>query len=64
MRRVVASLMILLVAIVHTPTPAQALVLSMFQDIFPFGITSEPVSLFLTGLALLSLAQLGHRRTS
>jgi len=56
--------MLLLVVIVHTPTPAQALVLSMFQDIFPFGITSEPVSLFLTGLALLSLSQLGHRRTS
>jgi uncharacterized protein (TIGR03382 family) len=35
----------------------------MFQDILPFGITSEPVTLFLTGLALLSLAQLGRRRT-
>jgi hypothetical protein len=64
MRRVVASLMLLLVAIAHAPTPAQALVFSVFQDILPFGITSEPVSLFLTGLALLSLAQLGNRRTS
>jgi hypothetical protein len=64
MRRVVASLVLLLVAIAHAPTPAQALVFSMFQDILPFGITSEPISLFLTGLALLSLAQLGHRRAS
>ena len=48
MRRVVASLMLLLVAVAHAPTPAQ---------------TSEPISLVLTGLALLSLAQLGHRRT-
>jgi len=56
--------MLLLVAIAHAPTPAQALVFSMFQDILPFGITSEPISLFLTGLALLSLAQLGHRRAS
>ena len=61
MRRVVASLMLLLLA--HAPTPAQALGFSVFQDILPFGITSEPISLFLTGLALLSLAQLGHRST-
>ena len=64
MRRAVASLMLLLVAVAHAPMPAQALGFSVFQDILPFGITSEPISLFLTGLALLSLAQLGQRRTS
>lgn len=64
MRRVVASFMILLAVTAQAPTPAQALVFSVFQDILPFGITSEPISLFLTGLALLSLAQLGQRRTS
>ena len=56
--------MILLAVTAQAPTPAQALVFSVFQDILPFGITSEPISLFLTGLALLSLAQLGQRRTS
>jgi len=64
MRRVVASFMILLAVIAQAPKPAQALVFSVFQDILPFGIISEPISLFLTGLALLSLAQLGQRRTS
>ena len=61
MRRVVASLMLLLLAIALAPTPAQALVFSVFQDFLPFGLTSEPISLLLVGLALLSLAQLGHR---
>jgi len=64
MRRVVASLMLLLVAVALAPTPAQALVFSVFQDFLPFGVTSEPASLLLVGLALLSLAQLGHRRAS
>ena len=59
-----ASLILLLVAIAHAPSPAQALVFSVFQDILPFGIISEPISLFLTGLALLGLAQLGPRRAS
>jgi len=64
MRRVVASLMLLLVAVALAPTPAQALVFSVFHDFLPFGVTSEPASLLLVGLALLSLAQLGHRRAS
>jgi hypothetical protein len=53
--------MLLLLAIALAPTPAQALVFSVFQDFLPFGLTSEPISLLLVGLALLSLAQLGHR---
>ena len=64
MRRVVASFMILLAVIAQAPKPAQALVFSVFQDILPFSIISEPISLFLTGLTLLSLTQLGQRRTS
>jgi hypothetical protein len=62
MRRVVASLLLLLLAVVHAPTQAQALVLSMFQDLFPFGSTNEPGMLFLTGVTLLSLAHLGRSR--
>jgi hypothetical protein len=60
MRRVVASLLLLLLAVVHAPTPAQAFVFSVFQDLFPFGSTSEPGILFLTGATLLSLAYLGR----
>jgi hypothetical protein len=61
MSRMLASLLLLLLAIVHTPTPAQALVLSVFQDLFPFVGTNEPGMLFLTGVTLLSLATLGRR---
>jgi hypothetical protein len=35
-------------------------VFSVFQDLFPFS-TNEPGMLFLTGIALLSLSQLGRR---
>jgi len=59
MSRIVASLALLLLAVMHAPTQAQALVFSVFGDIFPFS-TSEPAMLFLTGIALLSLAQLGR----
>jgi hypothetical protein len=62
MRRVVASLLLLLLAVVHAPTQAQALMFSVFQDLFPFN-TNEPSMLFLTGVALLSLAQLGRPRS-
>jgi hypothetical protein len=62
MRRVVASLLLLLLAVVLAPTPAQAVVFSMFQDLFPFGSTNEPGMLLLTGVTLLSLAHLGRSR--
>jgi hypothetical protein len=61
MSRIIASIALLLLAVVHAPTQAQALVFSVFQDFFPFS-TNEPVTLLLTGVALLSLAQLGGRR--
>jgi len=60
--RVLASLLVLLLAVVHTPTQAQALVFSVFQDFFAFG-TNEPGMLLLTGLTLLSLAHLGRPRS-
>jgi hypothetical protein len=60
--RVLASVLVILLAVVHAPTPAQALVFSVFQDLFPFG-TNEPGMLFLTGITLLSLAYAGRPRT-
>ena len=64
MRRVVASFMLLLAVIARRRRRRKPWCSLVFQDFLPFGITSEPISLFLTGLALLSLAQLGQRRTS
>lgn len=57
MHRAVALLMVLLLAVVHAPTSAQALMSSFLPDLFPLG-TSEPAMLLLTGLALLSLARI------
>lgn len=61
MRRAVAFLMVVLLAVLHTPTSAQALMSSLLSDFFPFG-TGEPGMLFLTGVALLSLARIGSRQ--
>ena len=61
MRKAVALLMVLLLAVLHTPSSAQAFMSSLLSDFFPFG-TGEPGMLFLTGLALLSLARIGSRR--
>jgi hypothetical protein len=62
MRKTIAPVMLLLLAIVHGPTQAQALVSSLFPNVFPLA-TSEPAMLFLTGLALLSLSSVGRGRT-
>jgi hypothetical protein len=62
MRRVIAPVMLLLLAVVHGPTQAQALVSSLFPSVFPLA-TSEPATLMLTGLALLSLSSVGRGRT-
>jgi hypothetical protein len=59
MRRVVASLLLLMLAVIHTPSQAQAVVFSVFGDLFPFG-ANEPAMLCLTGVGLLSLAFLGR----
>ncbi|MBI2206281.1 MAG: hypothetical protein HYU41_20810 [Candidatus Rokubacteria bacterium] len=61
MRRVLAAVIWLLVAVAHTPTNAQAVVYSFFPDFF--GVAGhEPATLFLTGIALLSLPALRRRR--
>ena len=59
--RILATVLVLLLAVVHAPTPAQALVRSVFHDLFPFG-TNEPGMLLLTGITLLSLAYAGRPR--
>jgi len=63
MSRIIASIALLLLAVVHAPSQAQALVFSVFQDLFPFSTTNEPITLVLTGIGLLSLAQLGRPRS-
>jgi hypothetical protein len=60
MRRVVAPLMVLLLAVLHGPTQAQALMSSFFSGYLPAG-TNEPAMLVLTGVVLLSLARLGKQ---
>jgi hypothetical protein len=60
---IIGSIALLLLAVVHAPSQAQALVFSVFQDLLPFSTTNEPITLFLTGVALLSLAQLGRPRS-
>jgi hypothetical protein len=56
MHRAVAFLMLVLLAVLHAPSSAQALRSALLPDFFSFG-TSEPVTLLLTGIALLSLAR-------
>jgi hypothetical protein len=56
-----ALVMVLLLAVLHTPLNAQALMSSLLSDFFPFG-SGEPAMLFLTGVALLSLSRIGTRR--
>jgi hypothetical protein len=57
MRRAIAVLMVLLLAVLHAPTSAQALMSSFLSPIFP---TSEPAMLLFTGVALLCLARVGR----
>ena len=61
MRRMMAALIWMLVAVVHTPTDAQAVVYSFFPGFLSFG-SHETATLFLTGVALLSLPALRRRR--
>jgi hypothetical protein len=62
MRKVIAPVTLLLIAIIHGPTQAQALVSSLFPNVFPLA-ASEPAVLFLTGMALLSLSSVGRGRS-
>lgn len=61
MRRGVAAVMLLLLAIVHAPGSAQALMFSLFPDFLTFG-AHEPMVLLVTGAALFTLAQVGRSR--
>ena len=61
MRRMLAALIWLLVGVVHTPSDAQAVVYSFFPGFLSLG-GHEPATLFLTGVALLSLPALRRRR--
>lgn len=57
MRGIVAPVMILLLVLLHAPTQAQALLFDFFPADWVHLGSSEPVTLVLTGLALLSLAR-------
>jgi hypothetical protein len=63
--RAVAPLLLLLLAVLHAPTQAQALVPSFVRGLLPSDLlpasTNEPVALLLTGLALLGLSRVGTR---
>ena len=61
MRKGLAAVMLLLLAVVHAPGSAQALVFSLFPDIFAFD-AHEPMVLLVTGAALFTLAQVGRSR--
>jgi hypothetical protein len=56
----VVPLVVLLLTVLHGPTQAQAL----FFDFLPFSLgTSEPITLLLTGVTLLTLARIGVAST-
>ncbi|HEV8585430.1 MAG TPA: hypothetical protein VGT02_10730 [Methylomirabilota bacterium] len=61
MRKVIAPALLLLLAVLHAPTNAQALVSSLFPNVFPLA-ASEPGTLVLTGLALIGLSSVGRGR--
>jgi hypothetical protein len=58
MRVIVAPMMVMLLALLHAPPQAQALLFDLLpSNLVQLG-SSEPVTLALTGLTLLSLARL------
>jgi hypothetical protein len=58
MRVIVAPIMVMLLALLHAPPQAQALLFDLLPpNLVQLG-SSEPVTLALTGLTLLSLARL------
>jgi hypothetical protein len=65
MRMILAPSMILLLAVLHAPRPAQALLFDLIPIALPNLGANEPLTLFLTGLALLGLGRAARRaRTS
>jgi hypothetical protein len=61
-RLIMPMMMILMLAVLHTPLPAQALFFDLFPSTFLDLGASEPVMLILTGLALLGLGRVGPHR--
>ena len=61
MRRGFAAVMLLLLAVVHAPGSAQALVYSLFPDILPLA-AYEPLALLVTGAGLFALSLVGRGR--
>ena len=59
MRGMVAPVMVLLLALLHAPPQAQALLFDYLPSDIVQLSASEPVTLLLTALALLSLARVG-----
>jgi hypothetical protein len=59
MQKAVGLIMVLMLAVLHAPSSAQALMSSLLPDLFPLG-TSEPAMLVLTGVTLLTLSRLGR----
>jgi hypothetical protein len=62
MRKVVAPVVVLLMGLLYAPTAAQALVPAFLSEYLPLT-AAEPVGLFLTGIALLSLSRVGAGRS-
>jgi hypothetical protein len=60
MRRAVAPLILLLLAVFLAPPHAQAVMSAFLPDFLPLG-ANEPAALVLTGVVLLGLARLGSR---
>jgi hypothetical protein len=56
-------MLFLLLAVLHGPTQAQALMSSFFSGYLPAG-TNEPAMLVLTGVFLLSLSRIGKQQRS
>jgi hypothetical protein len=54
--------MILILAVLHAPRPAQALLFDFVPSTFFDLSANEPVMLLVTGLALLALGRLGAQR--
>lgn len=63
LRLVAPSTMLLLLAVLHAPRPAQALLFDFVPATFFDLSANEPVMLILTGLALLTLGRIGAHPT-
>lgn len=59
MRILICPIMVLLLVVLHAPTQAQALLFDFLPADFRPLNTSEPITLLLTGVALLGLARVG-----